>query len=217
MASGVLITSYANLQTELGNWLFNRTDVTSELPTFIANAEAEMNRKLHTRLGETRIVFTISAETAAVPADFNGAVSFLTTNVDGSKGELQFVTPDGLNLMQDGDNASVDTDPPQAYTVEGGNFRFWPIPTSSLTAELTYRQKIPALSNSNTSNWVLASHPDAYLYGALAEAYVWLRDLQSAQAATQKFQAILDDMEFNSYAFEALATNLTPQPGCTVI
>lgn len=216
MSLGTLIVDYASLQAELGNWLFNRADVTSELPTFIALAEAEMNRKLHTRLGTARIGFAISAETGAVPADFNGAISFLLNTSGSDLTELAFVTPDGLDLFQQG-AGTTDTGTPQAYTVEGSNFRFYPVPDTSCTAELTYRQKIPALSNANATNWVVSNHPDAYLYGALMQAYVWLRDLEKAQAAEQKFQAILADMEFNSYAFEALAPNLTPQPGNTVV
>ena len=31
-------------------------------------------------------------------------------------------------------------------------------------------QKIPALSDSNTTNWLLTLSPDVYLFGALAEA-----------------------------------------------
>jgi hypothetical protein len=40
--------------------------------------------------------------------------------------------------------------------------------------------KIPALSDSNTSNWVLASHPDVYLYGSLAEAFKYSMDDEQA-------------------------------------
>lgn len=215
--SSVLITDFASLQTELGNFLWNRSDITAELPTFIALAEAEMNRKLHTRLGTTRTSFTISAETAAVPADFNGAISFLlaaSSAIDST--EIFFVTPDGLNLYQQG-SSTADTGTPEAYTVEGTNFRFFPVPDTSYTANLTYRQKISALSNSNTTNWVITNHPDAYLHGSLKYAHIWLRDLEKAQAEGQLFDNAIEEMEFASYAFEALATNLTPQPGNTVI
>ena len=46
---------------------------------------------------------------------------------------------------------------------------------------LSYYQAIPGLSTDNTSNWLLTSYPDAYLYGVLAVAYNYLRD--DAQAA----------------------------------
>jgi hypothetical protein len=32
---------------------------------------------------------------------------------------------------------------------------------------MLYSQKVPALSDSATTNWLLTSHPDAYLFGTL--------------------------------------------------
>ncbi|MNN98291.1 hypothetical protein D3C81_2176490 [compost metagenome] len=36
--------------------------------------------------------------------------------------------------------------------------------------ELTYRQRIPTLSVSNTTNWLLTNWPNAYLYASLLAA-----------------------------------------------
>jgi hypothetical protein len=36
--------------------------------------------------------------------------------------------------------------------------------------EMIYYAQIPALSDSNTTNWMLTKNPDIYLYGALLEA-----------------------------------------------
>jgi hypothetical protein len=44
------------------------------------------------------------------------------------------------------------------------------VPAASVQIILYYFQTPPVLSGSNASNWLLAQHPDAYLYGSLAEA-----------------------------------------------
>ena len=41
---------------------------------------------------------------------------------------------------------------------------------------MLYRASVPALSDSVTTNWLLTSAPDAYLYGALLQAAPYLSD-----------------------------------------
>ena len=209
-----MITDYASLQSELQSWLWNRSDVVPRIPVFIQLCEAQMNRRLQTRLSIVRTPIMITTETLAVPADFAGPVSILLQSDPLS--ELDFVTPDGLNLRQNGADVS-ENDNPDSFTVEGSNFRFYPIPGAPVAALLTYRQKIASLSNANTSNWVLASHPDAYLYGALLQSAPWLKDDARVAMWQQAFAQILDDIQTNSNAVESLATNLTPQTGYPVI
>jgi hypothetical protein len=209
-----MITDYASLQSELQSWLWNRSDVVARIPVFIQLCEAQMNRRLQSRLSIVRTSITIFGETLAVPADFAGPISILL-QIDPLT-ELGFVTPDGLNLRQNGAGAS-DSANPDSYTVEGATFRFYPIPGASVGALLTYRQKIPALSNTNTSNWILANHPDAYLYGALMQSAPWLRDDPRVALWQQAFGQILEDIQTNSDTVESLGTNLTPQPGYPAI
>ena len=45
-----------------------------------------------------------------------------------------------------------------------------------MTAELIYHSKLNALSDSNTSNDVLAQNPDVYLYTALKQSAPYLQD-----------------------------------------
>ena len=48
--------------------------------------------------------------------------------------------------------------------------------THRYSTELYYYAKIDALSDSNTSNWLLEYFPDAYLYGALSHSAPYLKD-----------------------------------------
>lgn len=44
-----------------------------------------------------------------------------------------------------------------------------------------YYEQIPALSDSNTSNWLLDAAPDAYLYGSLLQAAPYLAEDERIQ------------------------------------
>jgi hypothetical protein len=74
-------------------------------------------------------------------------------------------------------NTSSDDTPP-----DGGNANRPMREALSAALEFDYFQKIPALSSGADSgtNWLLAAHPDLYLFGALVEAemfgvYTWKR------------------------------------------
>ena len=57
------------------------------------------------------------------------------------------------------------------------------------TIELVYWARIPALSESNQSNWLLEKFPSVYLHAALAKAYRWAKD-DVAEAAEK--QSLID-------------------------
>src|SRR5258708_32830926 len=142
-----MISDYASLQSELQSWLWNRSDVVARIPTFIQLAEAQMNRRLQTRLSIARVDISVAAEMLPVPADFAGAVSILLLSDPAS--ELAFVAPDGVALRSNG--VSDRTGSPDCYSVVGGLLQFFPVPSAPIAAKLIYRQRIPSLSASNSS------------------------------------------------------------------
>jgi hypothetical protein len=165
------IDTYSGLKTTIADYL-NRDDLTSVIPSFITLAEAKFNRKLRVRQMVKRATATLDTQYFAFPADFLQAKEFqLNTNPITI---LQFVT------QNQGDYGSasqyIATGKPQFYTIIGTQIEVIPTPDTSYTGELTYYGKIPVLSDSNTSNWLLAYAPDLYLYGALLEATPYLKD-----------------------------------------
>jgi hypothetical protein len=78
--------------------------------------------------------------------------------------ELQYVEPGYAQAI----NPTQESREPGYFTIEGGNLMVTPINDTEI--EFLYYKKIPALSVSATSNWVLASHPDLYLFGTLTES-----------------------------------------------
>ena len=184
------LDTYANLQTEIASWL-RRDDLTAEIPSFIALAQAQMNRKLRCRRMMARATLSITGQIVAAPADFLAPRSLRLTGTSSGPATLEWVSDEQMDtLLDSGDYTSGQ---PRHYTLEGGNFRFSPDPGSDgYTAELSYYAAIPALSDSNPSNWVLATHPDAYLYGALTQSAPYLKADERLSTWSTIYRQIVD-------------------------
>ena len=65
---------------------------------------------------------------------------------------------------------------PNIYTIVGGNLMVRPVDDTALS--IAYRAKTAALSGA--LNWLYTNHPDAYLFGVLAEAYTFQREWDMA-------------------------------------
>lgn len=101
--------------------------------------------------------------------------------------ELEYVQPSILRYYHpivSSANLIFDQDFPTMFTIEGGNFILRPI--DSTAVEFDYYQLIPSLASqgSTGTNWLHSAHPDLYLAGSMAEAYVFQKDWD--QAATWK-------------------------------
>lgn len=165
------ISNYSELKSSIGDWL-NRSDLTSVIPTFISLAEAQMERVLRTRQMIVRATATIDSKYGAVPGDFLEVKSFKLTSTTPPQ-PLQFVTVDEMDNL---DSLNTATGRPKYFSVVGEQFRVHPSPDSSYTGELIYYAQLSKLSDSNTTNWLLTSSPDVYLYGALIQAAPYLQD-----------------------------------------
>jgi hypothetical protein len=163
------ISNYSQLKTAVADWL-NRDDMVSVIPSFISLAEAGIERVLRTKDMLVRTNLTIDSQYESVPADFLEVRSMQLTSAVPSR-RVDFVTMDEMDSMDS--NAASQ---PRFFTVVGDDFRFYPIPGGSYTATLNYFAKLSKLSDINTTNWLLTSSPDVYLYGALMQAAPYLKD-----------------------------------------
>jgi len=191
------LSTYAELKTSIANWL-NRSDLTSEIADdFIKLTEADFNAKLRIRQMEQIDTVTINAETVTVPTGFISVRSFYI--LSGNKYPLEYLTPSNLFETRGGSR----TGRPRAYTIEADNeteqFRFGPSPDTSYTGYLSYYKAIAALSDSNTSNYILSTHPNIYLYGSLYHAANFLggMDPDQKQNWLQMYIAALERCENN--------------------
>ncbi len=190
------LNSYSALKTSIANWL-NRSDLTSEIANdFIKLTEADFNAKLRIRQMEQNDAITINAETVTVPTGFIGVRSFYILS---TKYHLNYITPHNMFEIKGGSR----TGRPRTYTIEADNevekFRFGPAPDVSYTGKLSYYKAISELSDSNTSNYILAKHPAIYLYGSLYHAANFLGGIDQTQLSQwlQMYSTALERCENN--------------------
>jgi hypothetical protein len=184
------LSTYAELKTSIGDWL-NRADLTAVIPDFISLAEAQVERTLRTRQMIVRANASFDAQYGAVPADFLETKSLKLTSTN-PQTPLQFLSIDALDAEMAKFTASGR---PKFFGIVGGQFRIVPTPDSNYTTELTYYAKLSKLSTSNTTNWLLTSNPDIYLYGALLQAAPYLQDDARIQTWATLYERALNDSQ----------------------
>jgi hypothetical protein len=184
------LDTYSGLKTTIADYL-NRDDLTSIIPSFITLAEAKFNRKLRVRQMVKRATATIDTQYFAFPSDFLQAKELqLNTN---PITYLQYVTQNQGDYGSQ--NVYLSAGKPAYYTIIGSQIEVIPTPDTGYTGELTYYGKITALSDSNTSNWLLAYAPDLYLYGALLEATPYLKDDERLAVWSTLYTNSIGDIE----------------------
>lgn len=165
------ITNYSELKAAVANWLA-RSDLTDRIPEFIALAEARMSRALETRTQEKRATSTLTTGDAYVllPSDLRSirTVKLLTSPIE----VLDYMSPEALDVTY----TTTGNGMPRAYTIIGSEIKFAPAPDDDYVAEIAYLTGVPALTDAAPSNALLTRYPDAYLYGSLAAAAVYLMD-----------------------------------------
>ena len=188
------ISTYSGLQAAVADYL-NRADLTSVIPTFISLAEAKLNRELRVRDMITRATATTSNEFVAVPSDFleNYSLELDMTNL-GPQPPLNYIGPLEAKILK----ANEATGKVRYYTIIDGSFELLPKPGSDTTVILTYYQKIPTLSDTQTTNWLLTKSPDLYLYSTLLEAMPYLKDEQRVAIWSAARQQVMDAMSAES-------------------
>jgi len=184
------LSTYSGLKAAIADYL-NRDDMTSVIPGFIALAEAKFNRKLRTRQMIKRATATVDTQYFAYPADWLEAKEFILETSPITY--LKFVTDLQANELRS--KSIVAPGKPAYYTIIGSQIEVIGTPDTTYTGELTYYAKIPALSDTNTSNWLLAYAPDLYLYGALIESAPYLKDDERLAVWSQLYSDSKADIE----------------------
>ena len=186
------VDTYTNLQAAIANFLA-RSDLTAQIPDFITMAEARMSRELETRSQEKRAAASTVGgnEYLSLPTDLREVreVKLNTSPLT----VLSYYSPVAL----DEKFASSGQGKPLGYSIIGDEIKLRPIPDTAYSLEIVYIGTIDALSAANQTNNILSRSPDAYLYGALAEAYAYLLDEQRAAQYLQRFNLALEEIKID--------------------
>lgn len=145
--------------------LMHRTDLSASIPTFIALTEAELNRTLRVRQMEVDLpLTTITDNQITLAADIADVKSLWVPGYEGMPLE-----PNAFDAVL----SSGFTGTPTMYARKGAKGVFF---NGGGDVQGVVYQKIPALSDSNLTNWLLDEHPGVYLYGALVQAAIYTKD-----------------------------------------
>jgi len=200
------LDTYSGLQTSAANWL-NRQDLTAQVPDFITLGEAHMNRKLRTLQMEFR-AFGVSSDdgTVPVPGDWLETRTFRLTGPTAGQQILEYVGEEEWDQLE----ASGLTGTSRYYTIINGEFQILPAPPTDpvMNYTLRYYGMIPALSDTNTTNWLLAKSPDLYLYSTLLAAEAYLKDDDRLPIWKSIRDEIIQDMTLESERAKRPTTRL---------
>lgn len=190
------ITDYASLQAAIINWL-HRSDLSTVAPDFISLAEGRMSADLDARSMELRTNLTATAGNAYItlPSDMLEMKRLIL--VTDPVIPLRYEAPDQLTA----DYPTSQVGKPAIFAVIGAQIQLAPIPDTAYTLELTYQQRIPSLSNTNTTNWLLTNFPNCYLWAALCEAQPFIMNdarIPVFQAKYQEAVAAINSIDWYS-------------------
>ena len=184
------ITTYAELQTSITNWL-NRDDLTAVTPDFISLTEASINRDLRHYKMINRVDATLDSRYVQMPTDWMETVRFSITS--GNTYRIELISRD--DMLEYRQNTADVSGRPRFYANIGDTIEVFPTPDAEYQMQLQYYAKTPALSNTNTANWLLTTAPDIYLYGALVQSAPYLNDDARIQTWAALYQSVLDSLQ----------------------
>jgi hypothetical protein len=184
------ITNYATLQSAIADYL-NRADLTAQIQTFIQFCEADLNTRLRSREMIVNATATSDGQFVALPPDWLEAINMM---IVGGQSPLRYITPDEADTII---KAQTYTST-RFYSMTTGVIELVPPAVDDITIDMVYYGKIPALSDANTTNWLLTKAPDVYLYGALTHAAPFLMDDQRMGVFSQIYLARVQSLQDES-------------------
>jgi hypothetical protein len=158
------LDTFAGLRGEIADYLDKGTTLDAKIPTFIRLTESRLNKVLDDPEMEVTSTATTAGQFLGLPSDF---------------GELKSISVGGYRLrgatVADFSGFSTVAGIPRTYGIYDGQLAFAPVPSTGSGVTIVYSRRIPALSDATTTNWLLDLAPEAYLYGSLlaAEVYLW--------------------------------------------
>ena len=179
------LSNYSVLRDRIADWL-HRDDLTTIIPEWIRMVEERLNDKFRHPSMEETATLTLSSRACALPSDFLEMIR-VYSDVN-TRTRLEAITPEFGDYY-----ANIGYSNAPFYKLEDGSL--YCFQSGATTVSITYYEKIPALSNENTSNWLLLRAPAVYLYGACLEATTYLNDDERAATFGTLFNTALSELK----------------------
>lgn len=187
------LDTYANLKTALSTWS-GRVDLstTGADDDGIDLFESWCNRNLRVRsMLVTNAAMTLASGAITHPTDW---LQWKSLTNPTSPYRIEIVAEESLSAIQEAQLTGNIV-----YAVPGAtSTALNPAQTSIAGVIGKYYGAIPALSGSNTTNWLLTKFPDAYLYGCLLAMCSWARDTEQRASWGAAFDVVIQQIKDES-------------------
>jgi len=173
--------TYDQLKTAIQDYTENdETSFVNNLPLFIRQAEERILKNVQLSLFRKNATASTTASNKflACPGDFLAPFSLSLAGTDGDKFFIDFKDP---SFIQTYTPDATTTGSPRYYAVfDVDNFILAPTPNTTFTAELHYFYRPTSLTAGSGSGttWLSENAEMAMLYGALIEAYIYMKGEQ---------------------------------------
>jgi hypothetical protein len=185
--------TYSSLCSYIDTWLA-RTDCTEQAPFFISMFEDYLNYggdiDPPLRCREMEVVTEITPDDDLVcllPDDFLEYRKVV--ELASIRRPLDYITDEQSEQLYPVRNTGGL---PCHFSIVGEYL--YPLPVTSNDIELTYYQKIPALTETNTTNWLLENNKSIYFRGALMMAADYIKDEAEFAKQSQFVRALVAGM-----------------------
>ena len=181
--------TYDQLKTAIQDYTENdESSFVTNLPLFIRIAEERILKNVQLSLFRKNATASTTASNKflACPSDFLAPFSLSLAGTDGDKFFIDFKDP---SFMQTYTPDATTTGSPRYYAVfDIDNFILAPTPNTTFTAELHYFYRPASLTAGSGSGttWLSENAEMAMLYGALIEAYIYMKGEQDVMAMYNK-------------------------------
>lgn len=151
------------------------TEFSAAIDTFIDITELKLSRELKIPAFRRRATSSLTSGDPFItmPDDMVSLEGFHI--IDSNVRSLLLLRSDEFMLEYWPNRTSTGTPRYYAY-FDDDTLYVAPTPSTNFPVELSYRRRLPALSNSNTTNWLTDNASDALLYGSLVEAAAFNRN-----------------------------------------
>ena len=182
------MTTYAELKQNIKDFMEDDgTEFSNEIDKFIDLAELRISRDVITPEFKRKVTsaFTANDPFLTMPTDL---VTLEHLQVINSNVRTLLLLKSDEFITEYWPNRT-STGVPKYYTYfDTSTIYVAPTPSSNLSLELSYKRRLPALSDSNTSNWTSINAADALLYACLIEASVFNRNYNLQDRYTAMYQ-----------------------------
>lgn len=188
--SALTIADYTSLKTAVASWA-HRTDLVDVLPVCVMLAEAHISRELRLRkqIVTSSLATVAGTQSVSLPSDW-----LEIENVSiGTSPEVQ-LTYVNIEHLDSRFPKGGWSGTPAVYTIEGDQLLFGPVPSSVLAVNLVYYARFASLITAST-NWLLQTHPDVYLFAVLIEVFRYTRDDEQVALYTQRLGVSMQHLQ----------------------